>query len=283
MPRVQAAIAFVAGAGALAVLGACAGLVSLPDYSLEADASSTTGEADDDGGPIMSEDGAVGCRAGQKICESKCVSTSDPAYGCAATSCDPCIVALGGTPECLSGVCRTRCAKGSLACDGGCVPQGPQNCGTCGGRCEVDAGEVCNANVCTRACDATNCYGSCVDLQTDPSNCGACGKSCARPNATATCDRGVCTQPACLAGFQDCDGDMNNGCECASPKVCDRRTNQCAACTPVGSVCTSDVACCNGGVCGNIAAAKICCLPRGSLCGVGAQCCSGACYKGSCQ
>jgi hypothetical protein len=63
----------------------------------------------------------------------------------------------------------------------------------------------------TNLCDANKLNG------TDPANCGGCGNVCgALPNtAFAVCAKGQCTVGApCLPGYQDCDNNKLNGCEC---------------------------------------------------------------------
>jgi len=55
----------------------------------------------------------------------------------------------------------------------------------------------------------------CADLQQDPLDCGACGNACRRDtakNLDGVCDKGVCVD-RCAAGWGDCDGDPDNGCE----------------------------------------------------------------------
>lgn len=49
---------------------------------------------------------------------------------------------------------------------------------------------------------ATNCSGTCTDLQTDLANCGSCGNICDPPDhATATCTDGNCGF-ICDAGYE---------------------------------------------------------------------------------
>lgn len=64
----------------------------------------------------------------------------------------------------------------------------------------------CNGNI-TDGCE--------VNLQTSVTNCGACGNVCpSYPNtAPSGCSNGVCFRGPCLAGYADCDGNPNNGCE----------------------------------------------------------------------
>ncbi|WP_405225486.1 choice-of-anchor D domain-containing protein [Lentisalinibacter sediminis] len=52
----------------------------------------------------------------------------------------------------------------------------------------------------------TNCYGLCVDLQTDVSNCGTCGNACGPvDNGTVACESGECIV-TCDEGYE-LDGD----------------------------------------------------------------------------
>jgi hypothetical protein len=53
-----------------------------------------------------------------------------------------------------------------------------------------------------------------VNLNTTATNCGACGTSCiGKPNSpSGVCAAGKCTL-SCSAGFGNCDGQVNNGCE----------------------------------------------------------------------
>lgn len=59
----------------------------------------------------------------------------------------------------------------------------------------------------------TQCGVQCVDLQTDPGNCGKCGISCVIPHATAACGAGTCAIGSCDPGWNDCDQDLQTGCE----------------------------------------------------------------------
>lgn len=71
--------------------------------------------------------------------------------------------------------------------------------------------EVCNGL--DDDCDGVVDNG--FDLNTDVNNCGKCGAMCMPgPNiATWDCSVGVCTIQSCNAGFDDCDGIFENGCE----------------------------------------------------------------------
>ena len=74
-------------------------------------------------------------------------------------------------------------------------------------------------------CDRDASDGCESDLRTT-ADCGGCGLSCAaEPNATATCETGVCARKACKEGFFDCDGEPDNGCESKH-----RELDNCGAC-----------------------------------------------------
>jgi len=80
----------------------------------------------------------------------------------------------------------------------------------------------------------------------------------------------------------DCDGEIDEGCEDCSPEICDGTDNDCdgerdegcPACTPLGESCSAEGECCTGrcqnGTC------EIC-RPQGTACRTDDQCCSGTC------
>ncbi len=96
-----------------------------------------------------------------------------------------------------------------------CARPGVLECDANGGtRCAGDVGdpeaELCDDadNDCDGLADET------FDLAQDLQNCGRCGDVCAPPNATGLCEAGVCALGACVDGFEDQDGELDNGCEC---------------------------------------------------------------------
>ncbi len=130
------------------------------------------------------------------------------------------------------GVCTiAACNTGYSDCDGvpgnGCeinVVTDINNCGLCGlsgaSLPNVASASCVNGAIVINSCNAgfANCDGNpsngCeVNLQTDVNNCGSCAYVVGQyPNSTAGCAAGVGTI-VCNAGFANCDGVINNGCE----------------------------------------------------------------------
>lgn len=115
--------------------------------------------------------GVCSCGGGQSLCGTECIDLqSNPAH-------------CGG--------CNTPCASGSCtsgACDGepsGSGGTGGVSTGGTGGTTTGGAGGTA-----TVACDGgeIDCWGACVDPQTDPDNCGTCGTAC----PTGECNAGEC-------------------------------------------------------------------------------------------
>ena len=107
--------------------------------------------------------------------------TTTCADGCKKV--DDC-ASIGGTPACCDHVCRDLAST-------------QDHCGACGTACV--GGDTC-------------CAGACSATSTDPDNCGGCGAACSRVNNTPSCTLAKCVV-ACSAGFGDCDGMAQNGCE----------------------------------------------------------------------
>ena len=109
------------------------------------------------------------CQCGDSTigCGSECVDPLTNAFHCGACGhvCpgywdrinDP----LGGTPTCVLGKCGYYCSPGRADCDqnidNGCEADtmtDPMNCGGCGVRCDIDAGQPCAGGKClTKPCD----------------------------------------------------------------------------------------------------------------------------------
>ncbi|AKF04783.1 putative metal-binding motif-containing protein [Sandaracinus amylolyticus] len=131
---------------------------------------------------------------------------------------------------CDAGACTIdRCGRGWRDCDGetddGCeisIATDAANCGACGTECAGGdhAMAACTMGRCGFDCD--DGYGDCdgdprngceADVYSDVLNCGVCGRVCSnRPNATRDCRLGACVAD-CATGYENCDGDLADGCE----------------------------------------------------------------------
>lgn len=189
------------------------------------------------------------CPAGTGDCDG------DPANGCEValdtlTDCGACGVPCGGahaTASCDGFVCRVlSCEVGWFDCDGmhatGCeseVATDPAHCGACGVACATapSATATCDGGLCGLVCDAgtDDCDGlaatGCEEDLGSVTSCGACGVSCARSHARASCEAGLCAPGACHAGYDDCNGVPDDGCErqvAWDPLNCGACDNTCA-------------------------------------------------------
>jgi hypothetical protein len=189
------------------------------------------GSNQDPGGGSSGDAGAAGagdaldCSPEQKECNGTCVSSTDPAYGCGASTCD-------------SSACPNPGAGGTVICkDGACViDQCPATFKKCGDRC-VSIGDP------NFGCGESGC---------DASTCPAPGTS------TLVCDGGACVVGNCGAETKKCGNkcvptDVNNGCSdparctpCAGNEACGGASNTCQ-CVPIAQA----VAC--NGKCGAVA------------------------------
>ena len=212
-----------------------------PDAAPDQDPSCPTGWADCD------EDPANGCEINM---------TGDPDH------CGACGHACGGahaSATCEQGACVLSCDPGFDDCDGaasnGCETDlsATDNCLACGVVCggSAHATATCGESGCGHACESgwDDCdndpaNGCEAPLQTDANHCGACGQACpTRPNASPSCEAGQCGF-TCLASFEDCDGQVGNGCEANLQSS----TSHCGGC---GKTCGTahGAASCTGGAC----------------------------------
>lgn len=184
---------------------------------------------------------------------------------CGGGGCQPCVTDQGCSVEtdCESGVCdEGTCA--AEACDDQ-VKNGKETGVDCGGDCDpcpedepcvvgkdCISGE-CNDEICGTECndgfancDKKNDNACEVNTRTDVDNCGFCGNACDLPHATAECSAGECriVTDGCEAGYQDCNGLPEDGCEV------DLKTNKlnCGACNKICTDINGDPSC-DDGVC----------------------------------
>ena len=163
--------------------------------------------------------------AGADGCEEKLDSFDH------CSDCDtPCAKA-----SCSGGVCTAVACVSPLAdCDrdeADCEVDTSSDIDHCGG-CDLpcaftsndpNATLSCQDSVCGAACEAD--YGDCdanyqngceTPLLTTGAHCATCGNDCAQllaHVATGSCSAGSCGVGSCDSGWEDCDGDPDNGCE----------------------------------------------------------------------
>ena len=206
-------------------------------------ASCTTATADCDGDGVDCEQslsalthcGACGAGCGDNqgrlpnasaSCASQtcAVGTCDSGFGdCDLTASNGCEASLRTTANC--GVCGVTCdrANASVTC--------------ASGTCAVD---TCNTGF--ASCDGNPANG-CETRTNTATDCGACDTACAQPNAVTSCAAGTCARIACTAGYGDCDGNPDNGCE--------QPLNTLTHCGACNSACDLDNAAesCSSGTC----------------------------------
>jgi hypothetical protein len=116
------------------------------------------------------------------------------------------------------------CGAGLSCCNNQCVDTKTTvaHCGSCGNFCsdQTNAASVCVAGQCALSC--TPGYADCdlligngceVDTAEDPQNCSACGQVCLFANAEPGCAMGKCTIAMCNPSFDDCNKQIDDGCE----------------------------------------------------------------------
>jgi Stigma-specific protein, Stig1 len=196
------------------------------------------------------------CGPGFSFCSGACYTLGTDPRHCGACG-NACPTRANSSPQCVQGICGIACVAGWGDCDGnvanGCeanLQTSRSHCGRCGVACvgAPNAEAVCEGGGCQQRCVAGwgDCDGSAVNgcehnVSNDPGNCGACLSRCPRPaNALPTCSGGVCGR-TCNAGWGDCDGAPQNGCEVNLFGTRER----CGSC---GNACQSGQQC-RGGAC----------------------------------
>lgn len=226
------------------------------------------------GGPCLIDHG---CREGDATCvagapENGCEAGFSDCDRIAANGCETSLHTLGNCggcgmscsiaaaeASCEGGTCALLgCTAGSGDCDGhGCksLATDAANCGTCGNACGGSnprcAGGHCTAEHCDSGrgdCDGMSANGCEADL-TAPATCGNCDVKCGPyANAQPGCSDARCSVASCLAGFGDCNGLRDDGCET------DLTLN--ASCGACGNNCSTLAhvvsASCAGGLCASL-------------------------------
>ena len=166
-------------------------------------------------------------------------------------NCGMCGIECPPGEKCEAGDCGVFCPPGQANCDGnaanGCETDlgTTDDCEFCGDECDLaNASPACTMDACTivgcdpgfEDCDGIPANGCEADTQGSALDCGGCGIVCAAgPNSTAVCDAGSCAL-VCDGGFEDCNGDLTDGCEqptSADPTNCGACDNICV--TPNGT------------------------------------------------
>jgi hypothetical protein len=200
-------------------------------------ACTATGCASPDGSAVAGDLGMGDMAA--PACSPPCAAPTPYCNG--NKVCVPCVMdshcpmgqvchAVGTTGACVPGCTDdSRCAAPAKCCGGQCtdVTKDALNCGACGTACNAThasascTGGMCAAGMCRPGwadCNMDPKDGCEVKLDFDVNNCGACGTVCKIPNATAGCGPAPmgmsgCYLQACTYGFDDCNGDVKDGCE----------------------------------------------------------------------
>lgn len=91
-------------------------------------------------------------------------------------------------------------------------------------------GESLGCSSGTASCDMDPANGCDTNTNTTVTDCGACGNACSLPNASPSCEAGVCQVASCSVGFSNCNGMSADGCEVDT-------TTSMANCGACGAVC----------------------------------------------
>lgn len=213
-------------------------------------------------------------------CETLLITAEN--CGTCGAACEP---GLNAKAACFAGKCALRCSPGYADCDGissnGCetnVSTDALNCGSCGHACgphEACTSGACSVLVCPAHyadCDGDTANGCEANLDDDTNHCGVCDAVCSPTSATGHCNAGSCVVAACYAGYWDCNGVTEDGCETRLSS--DR--NNCGACN---NVCPSGE--CTDGICSteSYLSDPNNCGFQGNQCPACNQCVNGTCVS----
>lgn len=199
------------------------------------DATASGGFDDDTGSDDGQGETGGGCGSNADCQDSPmapvCDTETGECVGCTADD-DPCLEGSYcdvAQQTCVPGCLDDEHCGGALVCDTdtnqcqGCVQDG-----------DCPLGTLCNAGTCEPGCTEMHpcqpglacCGGDCVDIETDLDHCGGCDAQCDPANAQGVCDSGACAIDQCDAGFDDCNHNLNDGCEIQGLCACDPGTDQ---------------------------------------------------------
>jgi hypothetical protein len=201
----------------------------------------------------------TGCGSGKRV---RLTGALTAALLCACSVYDPSLLPARGT----GGIRMSDGGNDQPDAGGGNGDAAVDDCKGSDGRClRPHADAQCSDVGCVIArcldgyvdCDGESANGCEAKLDT-AQNCGLCGAACRYNNATASCNAGRCGLAACKAGYGNCDGDDDNGCEtdlntiwhCGEcGKECSATTNATPGCKGLKcgvGVCTGSFGDCDG-------------------------------------
>lgn len=147
----------------------------------------------------------------------------------------------GGMPggHCVQNKCSdckidTDCPLGKIckagACSDGCsnIQGCPAMFACCAAKCVDTTLDYQNCGMCGKVCSNGNncCNSACSNPSNDVMNCNGCGMACMTPNGVPACMLRQCTIASCNPGWNDCNGNIKDGCETNT----DSNVNNCGAC-----------------------------------------------------
>lgn len=194
------------------------------------------------------------CAANEELCGSGCVNIQTSVAHCGR--CDRSCAPNHATGMCAYGRCQiAACEPGYGDCNSdprdGCETalDSTAHCGACDRACTLDgatascAHGTCGISLCELGlgdCDQVTANGCETPLDTLAA-CGACGSPCSLAHADESCSTGSCMIVRCDAGWGDCDGRAENGCETSLDSL-----TTCGTCTGTCDLARASETCATG-------------------------------------